>query len=328
MENYTTKKHVVYYLLAALCLVGLTYASLFWGTISINPLGQMTEVEKTIFFSLRLPRTLQAIAAGIGLSLCGAVLQTLLRNSLADPYIIGTSSGAALGSIIALLAGVGRFYHHWPFAFLFALGALGVVYRLALIHGKIHGENLLLSGVIVNTFCSGLITLLLFLHRKELYEIMFWIMGNLGQASLLSSIIVLAATLVVSVILILTAEPLNIFTLGDEKAVTLGISVEKMKKGLLILVSLQTALIVSFCGTIGFVGLIVPHFTRRLIGPHHKNLLCLSAIIGASFLLLSDIIARTVVSPMELPIGVITALCGAPYFLYIFYRKKILSFIE
>lgn len=323
-----TRKHVFYYFLGSLCFVSLTYASLFWGTISIHPLSQMTEVEKTIFFSLRLPRTLQAIAAGIGLSLCGAVLQTLLRNSLADPYIIGTSSGAALGSIVALLAGIGKFSYHWPFAFLFALGALAVVYRLALIHGKIHGENLLLSGVIVNTFCSGLITLLLFLHRKELYEIMFWLMGNLGQASLSSSVIILLLTIVVSSILILAAHTLNIFTLGDEKAITLGVPVEKMKKGLLVLVSLQTALIVSLCGTIGFVGLIVPHFTRRLVGPHHKNLLCLSAIIGASFLLLSDVIARTIVSPMELPIGVITALCGAPYFLYIFYRKKILSFIE
>lgn len=314
-------------LFASLLVLG--YLSLYWGAIKINPFQAQDEVNRLIMFKLRLPRIILAIVTGIGLSISGVVFQALLRNPLADPYILGTSSGAALGGVLAITFGLGAYIYSVSFsAFIFALLTLIIVYQLSQLNGKMPVHNLLLAGVIVNTFLSGLVTLIMSLNRQELYSIMFWIMGSLSQAG--PGMIWLGGTavLVLSGAIVLMSRYLNIITLGDEKAQSLGVPVELLRKILFIMVSLIIAILVSTCGMIGFVGLIIPHISRLLVGPDHKVLLPVSGLLGAIFLLLCDVLARTIAVPLEIPIGVITALAGAPFFLYLLRRKKTTLFFE
>jgi iron complex transport system permease protein len=322
------KNQIITVILLFLALLILGYISLYWGATKVNPFNVQDEVGRLILFRLRLPRIILAIIAGIGLSISGVVFQALLRNPLADPYILGTSSGAALGGVLAITLGVGTCIYSISFsAFIFALLTLILVYQLSQQNGKMPVQNLLLSGVIVNTFLSGLVTLIMSLNRQELYSIIFWIMGSLSQAD--QGAIWLSGTviLLLSGVIILMSRYLNIITLGEEKAQSLGVPVELMRKLLFIMVSLIIAIVVSICGMIGFVGLIIPHISRLLAGPDHKVLLPVSGLLGAIFLLLCDILARTVAVPLEIPIGVITALAGAPFFLYLLRRKKTNLFI-
>lgn len=323
------RNHLFMIITLTIILLLLGYSSLYWGAVRINPLQATDEISRLILFKLRLPRILLAIIAGFGLSISGVVFQALLRNPLADPYILGTSSGAALGGVLAITLGLGTcFYSVSFFAFIFALLTLILVYQLSQVNGKMPVQTLLLAGVIVNTFLSGLVLLIMSLHRQELYSIMFWIMGSLGQTDQnliwIGGIVVLALCLGI----VMSSRYLNIITLGEEKAQSLGIPVETLRKVLFVVVSLIIALLVSMCGMIGFVGLIMPHLSRLFVGPDHKVLLPVSGLIGAIFLLLCDGLARTVAIPLEIPIGVITALAGAPFFLYLLRRKKSIYFVE
>lgn len=318
------KKHqIVTITLLFLALLLLSYLSLYWGAVRINPLESTDEVGRLILFKLRLPRIMLAVIAGFGLSISGVVFQALLRNPLADPYILGTSSGAALGGVLAIILGLGTCFYSVSFlAFIFALLTLILVYQLSQVNGKMPVQTLLLAGVIVNTFLSGLVMLIMSLHRQELYSIMFWIMGSLGQTD--QSLIWPGGIVVLALCsgIILGSRYLNIITLGEEKAQSLGVPVETLRKVLFVVVSLIIALLVSMCGMIGFVGLIIPHISRLFVGPDHKVLLPVSGLLGAIFLLLCDGLARTIAIPLEIPIGVITALAGAPFFLYLLRRKK------
>lgn len=312
---------VIIFLLALLIVTG--YFALFWGAVKISPFGAQDEISKLIFFKLRLPRVLAAIIVGMGLSISGVIFQAILRNPLADPYILGTSSGAALGGTVAILLGLGAYYYSIPFfAFIFALLTLIVVYQLSLIDGKMPVQTLLLAGVIVNTFCSGIVTLLMSLNRKEFYDIIFWIMGSLNQANMDTVKFTGLLITLLSVLVYGSASYLNIMTLGEEKAQTLGLKIEIIKKWLFLAISLIVALIVSICGLIGFIGLIIPHVGRILVGPNHKILIPVSGLLGAIFLLVCDGLARSIATPLEIPVGVITALVGAPFFLYLLRRKK------
>ena len=318
------RKPVSFIMIILFAVLALSvYLALFWGAIKITPFGPGNDISRLIIFKLRLPRILLAIFAGAGLSVSGVVFQALLRNPLADPYILGTSSGAALGATVALLLGFSSYYYGVPLlAFVFALLSLILVYKLAQLNGKMSATTLLLAGVIVNTFLSGVITLLMSLNRKELYEIIFWIMGSLDQTDMTLIKTTGAIVLVSTAVLYLYSHYLNVITLGEDKAQTLGVGVETLRKILFVLVSLIIALVVSVCGMIGFVGLIMPHIGRLLVGPNHKVLIPVSGLLGAIFLILCDVLARTIAAPIEIPIGVITALAGAPFFLYLLRRKK------
>ncbi len=317
------KNQVITIILLFLSLLLLGYLSLYWGAVKIAPFQAQDEVNRLIMFRLRLPRIILAIIAGFGLSVSGVVFQALLRNPLADPYILGTSSGAALGGVLAIALGLGASIYSISFsAFIFALLTLFIVYQLAQQNGKMPVQNLLLAGVIVNTFLSGLVTLIMSLNRQELYRIMFWIMGSLNQADQEATWLGGSTVLLLSGAIILISRYLNIITLGEEKAQSLGVPVELMRKILFVTVSLIIAILVSICGMIGFVGLIIPHISRLLVGPDHKVLLPVSGLLGAIFLLLCDVLARTIAVPLEIPIGVITALAGAPFFLYLLRRKR------
>ncbi|MDY0186399.1 MAG: iron ABC transporter permease [Syntrophus sp. (in: bacteria)] len=291
------------------------------------PAFVLTPEEKTILFSLRLPRIVFAGLVGASLSTAGVLFQALLRNPLADPYILGISGGSALGAIVGIFAGLGSLPLGIPVpAF---LGAAVTVFLVLAAGGSKRGFSsgtLLLAGVIVNAFFSALIMLSLALSsHADLQKITFWLMGNLslaGYSEAMLTALVLTAGFAVAV---LNARSINLMSLGEETALHLGVSVGRIRILLLLSGSLLTSVAVAFSGTIGFVGLIIPHLMRMLLGADHRLLLPASLLFGASFLIAADTLARTLVPDMDLPVGVVTALCGSPYFLYLLRKGRFSS---
>lgn len=284
---------------------------------------------KTILFSIRLPRILIAAIVGAALSASGIIFQALLRNPLADPYILGISGGAAVGAIIGIiLSGMigGLTIPGGVSGAAFA----GAMITLILLFGASgarqdgRGNTLLLTGVIVNAFFSAVIMFLIAISQNDrVHNILFWLMGDLSIAEggdVLVAGIVLGAGFL---IMMAYARSLNLLITGEETAMQLGIDVAKTRKILLVTASTVTAVAVSVSGTIGFVGLIIPHILRLLLGPDHRLLLPAAILLGAAYLVIADTIARTIMAPAELPVGVITALCGAPYFIYLMRRRRL-----
>lgn len=276
---------------------------------------------------VRLPRICLALAVGAGLALSGVVFQGLLRNPLADPFILGTSSGAALGATLMLAFGAARSARGQALlplaAFVGSLVALAVVYLLARTGGRVPLTTLLLSGVIVNAFLFSLVLLVLSVARLEAAEILLWLMGSLSlTGGLRAAGLVGAAVLVAAIIVWIFARDLNALTLGDERAAELGIRPERLKLTLFVTVSLLVGATVSAAGIIGFVGLIVPHMARMLVGANHRLLVPAAALVGAAALVMADTIARTLLAPTEIPVGVVTALAGAPFFMLLLRRAR------
>lgn len=281
--------------------------------------------DATILFSIRLPRVLFAGVVGASLAASGAIFQSLLRNPLADPYILGISGGAAVGAIIGILVGAGAVPFGIPgLAFLGSLATIVLVFGVSGTKTDIQSNTLLLTGVIVNAFFSAVILFLVSTSNEaQLHSVIFWLMGDLslaeGREVLLTGLFLAAGFL----IMVVHARDLNLIVTGEETAMQLGVDVERTKKILFITASMVTAVAVSVSGTIGFVGLIIPHVLRMILGPDHRLLLPASILFGGTFLVAADTIARTVMAPVELPVGVVTALCGAPYFLYLLRRRAV-----
>lgn len=280
--------------------------------------------EELILFSVRLPRIVFAGVVGAVLALGGVVFQAILRNPLADPYILGISGGSALGAIIGIVIGAGSFYLGVPL--LAFAGALITVFLVFFIadgaRSHLWDNALLLSGVVVNAFFSAAILFFLsVVNSMELHSITFWLMGDLSRASA-KEILVAALCLTAGFVLIYAqARKLNLIVQGEETAAHLGVSVGRAKKGLLVITSLMISVAVSLAGIIGFVGIMVPHLMRLVFGSDHRLLLPVSGLFGAAFLIAADTLARMILAPAELPVGVITALCGAPYFIFLLRRK-------
>jgi len=284
--------------------------------------GSVSEEERTILLSIRLPRVLLAIIAGGGLSIAGAVFQALLRNPLAEPYILGVSSGGTVGAILALGLGFGLSYLSVPLAsFTGSAAVMVLVYTIATRYGKVEPTTLLLAGVMVGAFFSAMILLLVALLGQEVRNAFLWLMGNLGTANYPSLAVVGPAVIVASLLLYRYAYTYNLVAVGEESAEQLGVNAERLKRVSYFLASLITGFVVSASGVIGFVGLIIPHTCRLLFGPDHRTLLPASFLTGATFLILVDLLARTVISPAEIPVGAVTALLGAPVFVWLL-RKK------
>jgi iron complex transport system permease protein len=264
---------------------------------------------------------------GAGLSVAGATFQALLRNPLADPYILGVSSGAAVGAIIAILLGLGTFSIGLPLAsFLGALLTILVVFYFGRQDGKIHPNTLLLAGVIIGSFLSALIMFFISVSQKEeLHTIIFWLMGDFSFSNPRAILIIFPYILLGFFLLYLRSRHLNLILSGEENAVQLGVDVERLKLVSYLAASLITAASVSVCGLIGFVGLIIPHSVRLIFGPDHRLLIPASAFIGASFLIASDTFARTLLAPTELPVGVITAAFGGPFFIYLLRTRRVIK---
>ena len=280
-----------------------------------------------ILWQVRVPRVLLAFMVGGSLAAVGASLQALLRNPLADPFVIGISSGAALGASVAILFGVGLSIltlSVLPFcAFLGALCSLLIVYRIAVSYGSFSIHTLLLGGVVMNAIFSALILFLTTLADPYKASGMYaWLMGSLTGPDV-QTVLVLAAYLLLGIfVLVSQASALNVLTLGEEAARSLGVEVERVKRVLFAASALLTGAVVAFSGLIGFVGLIVPHAVRLVFGADHRLLLLASGIVGGMFLMVADTVARTLLSPAEIPVGVVTALVGGPIFLYLLVKRK------
>lgn len=284
------------------------------------------EVLSQIIFQIRLPRILLALLVGASLSTAGVALQGLLRNPLADPYIIGTSSGSALGAALILFLGLHGLMGGIPVvtvaSFVGAIITMYLVFKLSSLGGKLPVETFLLSGVVVGSFMSSLVSFLMAISNQNISKIVFWLMGSFSQATWTDNLILLSYFVVSAGILYLYTYKLNIYSLGEDQAAYLGINAEKLKVTVIILASMLTAAAVSVSGLIGFVGLMIPHLSRYITGADHRFLLPVSALIGGVFMVWADNIARVVITPNELPVGIITAILGAPFFCYLLYRRK------
>ena len=284
--------------------------------------------EYSILFDIRLPRIVLGFAVGGALSLAGVILQGMFRNPLVEPYTLGISGGAALGVCLntALRMSHAPGSLSMPLSgFLGAVVIIAAVYSLSLRKGMLKIQQLLLTGVMISFISSSLIMLIMAISRTEdLHGIIFWIMGSLQEPSwrlIKLTVIVSICGLAVSH---LFCPSLNALSLGEEEALHLGINVERTKKLLFLLAAMLTGLSVSIAGIIGFVGLVVPHFVRLFLGGDHRILLIGSFLSGATFLILCDTLARTIISPMELPVGVITGILGGTLFVYALSRKRVL----
>ncbi len=287
--------------------------------------GDWPDTHETIILDVRLPRVLLGALVGAALAVAGCAMQGLFRNPMASPYVLGISSAAAFGASLAILLGatVGMMTLSVPLlAFAFALLTAFGVYAIARVGGLVPVETLLLAGIAIGAFFSAQVSLLKFLAGDELRDIVFWIMGGLWGAgwdelALVTPMIVLSAGA-----LLVMARPLNALLLGEGAALDLGVEVERTKLMVLTFSALATAAAISVAGIIGFVGLIVPHMVRIIVGPDHRVLLPASVLAGAIFLIWCDTVARMVIAPSELPVGVVTASLGAPFFLYLLRRRR------
>lgn len=312
--------------LAGLALLSMALA-LMVGSIHIpikdvvsTLLGAPDGMSGEVVRSLRLPRALSGFACGALLALAGALLQVLLRNPLADPYVLGISGGAGVGALLAILLGFGLAAVNGS-AFLGALAAMLMVFGLAHGDGSWTQTRLLLTGVIVASGCGAAVALMLSVAPdNKLRGMLFWLMGDLSQAN--DPQLVLGVLVAVLIVCLPFARELNLLARGADIAQTLGVPVGRLRRGVYLLASLATAAAVTQAGAIGFIGLIVPHLVRLAAGNDQRLLLPASALAGGSLLVVADTLARTIVAPQQLPVGVLTALIGVPVFLFLLTRDS------
>jgi iron complex transport system permease protein len=281
---------------------------------------------ETIVLDIRLPRVIMAGLVGAALSIAGATYQGLFRNPLADPYLIGVAQGASLGAVTGFLLPFdwngGAFGVIPVLAFAGAVCSVTIVYSLARVGKTLPVTTLILAGVALGALWGSVVSYLIINSGEKIHGIVFWMMGSFSLSDWSEVGVVLPYILAGIIIILIYGRSLNVMQLDEEQAQQLGINVERVKLVLLAAATLITAAAVSFVGTIGFVGIIIPHAVRLLWGPDHRFLLPLSVLTGAIFLILADLGARTIMAPVEIPIGVITAVCGVPFFLYLLRRRK------
>jgi len=289
------------------------------------PLNNIIDNRYLDILRLRFFRVMLAVAAGSGLSLAGVILQGVLRNPLAEPYVLGVSSGSGLGAVVGLLffsavtAGV--------LAFVSGILTIIIVFGLARVDRRLSPENMIISGVLVNALFSSLLMFLVSNSSSaKIHSVIWWLLGNTQVYKGIQVFTALAAVAAGLAVTLFFAKELNALSLGEEEAFHLGIDVERVKKIFLVVAALVTSVIVSMCGIIGFVGLMIPHIVRRFTGPDHKALAVTSVLAGGIFLLLCDGLARTAMAPKEIPVGVITSFLGVPFFIYILKRSKRIYF--
>ncbi len=287
-----------------------------WGILTGDT--EVKEMTKLIVLNIRLPRIIAAGLAGFSLSLGGLVFQAILRNPLADPFILGVSSGGAFGAVLGIMLG---FSFNLGIPLLSFAGAMLTIY-LVLVMGQrkmgMESSTILLAGVIINAFFTAIIMFFISTAVDDrLHTMLFWLYGDLSQSAYVQFAIIAPVVVMAFIILYGLSRHLNLITAGEETALQLGVDIKRTKMICFLVVSLVIGLVVSFSGLIGFVGLIVPHLGRMVLGSDHRLLMPVSALGGAVFLIAADTVARTIISPSELPVGVITAFIGAPFFIYL-----------
>ncbi|MGF7534173.1 iron ABC transporter permease [Bacillus mexicanus] len=322
--------------LAACIVIGISCGSLqipipaifrvFWYECFGGSIGSDDPMYTNIIMNIRLPRVVLAALVGAALSIAGTAFQGLLKNPLADPYTLGVSSGASVGAVVTLFFGL-----QLPVIGGFTLPIVSVAAALVtiaavlsfsrLVHASMTVSTLILTGVIINSFLGAFISLIIALTGDNLLPIVHWLLGSVSMRGWSYIMLFLPFFLLGTILLMINGRELNVMTYGEDKARLLGVSVQQRKVLILIAGSLLTGSAVAVSGTIGFVGLLIPHITRLLWGTDHRHLLPISALLGAGFLVLADLLSRTIIEPIELPIGIITSLAGAPVFALILIRQ-------
>lgn len=335
-EGFTVCEYILFSLVLALVFV----LSICLGSVNV-PLADTFKVigcaitrqplpeglAASIILSVRLPRVICVALVGAALSLCGAAMQGLLKNPLADGSTLGVSSGASLGAILAIAFGItlpafpfaGTMVLAMVFAFLSLLIILALAYRLDY---SLSTNTIILIGVIFSMFVSSIINLIITFAADKVKSITFWTMGSLQGSTYENALVLLGALVVLGGVVLCQARELNAFAIGEDNARHIGVNVKRVKMIILICVSALIGVCVSVGGTIGFVGLVTPHMVRMIVGPNHKRLLPASLLGGATFLLLADLAARILLRPLELPIGVVTSFIGSLVFVYVFFSSR------
>lgn len=280
-----------------------------------------------IIWFIRLPRIILAVAVGIGLSVSGVIMQAIVKNPLADPYILGISSGASLGATLAIMLGIGVFLGSNYVGICAFLGAFAIsilVLTLANVKGRSNSTKLLLAGMALNSVCSAFSSFIVYFanNREGMQSITYWLMGSLAGASWPRIKIILPVVIVAALFFITQYRTLNLMMLGDEVSITLGTDLQKYRQFYLIITSVVIGLLVYAAGMIGFVGLIIPHLVRMMFGTNHKKIILLSALTGAIFLVWADVLSRIIIPGNELPIGILISMIGAPFFIYLMVTKS------
>ncbi|MBN1245863.1 iron ABC transporter permease [Candidatus Bathyarchaeota archaeon] len=287
-----------------------------------------SQVTQTIILEIRLPRIILAIIAGAGLAASGAAMQGVLRNPLVSSYILGISAAAGFGAALAIVFGIGFFTLYGYYlvvanAFIFSLLAMLLVYGIARLRG-ITSETVILSGVAVGFLFSAMLSLIQYLTPEDeaMRAVIFWLLGGLSSAKWESIMVIIPIVLISIVLMVRQSWDINILSLGEEVATSLGVNSRRALATCMVLATLATASIVAFTGVIGFVCLISPHIARMLIGSDHRFLLPCSAVVGSCLLLCSDTLARLVLMPAEIPVGIVTSLLGVPFFIYLLLSRR------
>jgi len=306
-------KRTLQFILLFLLLLALMGVALFIGTAPST---------KFIIVHFRIPRIIMSVLSGAALTLCGAIFQSVFRNPICDPYILGISSGASIGAALAFILGL-DFYLFGVTLFALVTAFLTLLFILAITQfSKIKSSYIvLLAGISLNFLMASVLTLLIVLNHQEMQKIYFWTMGSFATVSYYDLLFFTPLFIICTSITFLLSKDLNIMQLGDKQAQSLGVNTQKIIYITLLISSIFIATVVSICGVIGFIGLIIPHLVRIIWGNNTKYLFVFSMLLGAIFMLVADTLARTVAVNTELPVGCITALIGAPYFIYMLVRK-------
>ena len=288
---------------------------------SVDPL------HVSIYWNIRVPRALVAFMVGGALAVSGAVMQSLLQNPLASSYTMGVSSGSALGAAIIIIVGVKtmllRSFLLPMLGFTFALLTVFLVIVIShRIDKNIHSYTIILIGMVISLFVSAVLTLLASLYPDNSQQIYFWMMGSFSAKNWTHVYIIVPSSIIFTILIWLQARELDIMTFGDDQAMTMGVQTKNKKILLIALTALLTGISVAFTGTIGFIDLVAPHAVRKMFGARHKSVIPMSFIYGGAFMSVADLIARTILSPREIPVGAVTALLGAPFFMLIFFKRK------
>ena len=301
------------------------------GVVGFSPAEALTYLKQgvaggdtnVVFWNLRLPRIILCVLIGSVLSVSGATYQSVFRNPLTDPYVLGISSGASLGAAVAILLGLeSSFFGVGLLALATALLTVLLIYKIASIGNRMHTATLLLTGVCFTFLATAIVSFLMVINQDKMDRIIFWTMGSFASVSWTDVLIMLPVAVAGTAVVLYHAKDLNLLLVGSETAKSLGVEVERVKKILLLATTLMVAFAVSACGVIGFVGLVVPHCIRLVAGSDNRRIIPYSIVVGGIFLLLCDTLSRTVLMPSEIPVGSVTALIGAPMFIYLLYKSK------
>ena len=290
-----------------------------WHFVTTGPVRG--DLPNAIFWQIRLPRVLVACLVGAELAVAGVILQDLFLNPLTDPYVTGVSSGAALGATIGIVLHLSNLPWTTVLALIGGFATLGIVWMAARRRGRIDIFVLLLAGVTISYLASALVTVLMIRANQDMYAIVYWLMGSFsGRGWPDVEIALVAVPFMIAPLFF--AKEMDILLQGEKRALELGVEVERTKRVLLVTAGVLTAIAVSVSGIIGFVGLVVPHIVRLLVGPGHRSLLPVSLLLGASMMAVADLLSRTVIAPNEIPVGVVTTFVGAPLFVYLLRRGR------